>query len=288
MLKATYEERENWRDRTDAIKLQIEFTPEQVAGFLLALAVALAAVGYTTVHTSFSVRQLLEDFYANFSTEFFSIFITVFVIDWLNKRRLREERKRTLIAQLGSPSNDFAVEAARLLRIEGWGLEKDTSLQGAELWKAKLMDANLRLFNLAEASFTDSNLEAADLGWANLENASLADTFLHYVNLSFANLRNASLSGSDLVGASLIKTNLTGATLINTDLENACLWGANLTEAYLYGAALEGAEFNKETILPDGTNWTPGTDLGQFNDSEHPEFWVPKRIKKLQENEESE
>jgi hypothetical protein len=56
-------------------------------------------------------------------------------------------------------------------------------------------------------------------------------------------------------------------------LPYANLQGANLSYANLQGAVLEDAELNETTILPDGTQWTPDTDLKRFTDPKHPNFW---------------
>lgn len=31
--------------------------------------------------------------------------------------------------------------------------------------------------------------------------------------------------------------------------------------------------FDEATILPDGTKWTPRTDMRRFTDPNHPKFW---------------
>ena len=62
--------------------------------------------------------------------------------------------------------------------------------------------------------------------------------------------------------------NLQEADLRGANLQEANLWGANLQ-----GADLGGATFDENTMLPDGTKWTPGTDMGRFTDREHPDFW---------------
>jgi hypothetical protein len=46
-----------------------------------------------------------------------------------------------------------------------------------------------------------------------------------------------------------------------------------LSGANLQGADLTGAKFDENTTLPDGTKWTPDTDMTRFTDPEHPEFW---------------
>ena len=38
---------------------------------------------------------------------------------------------------------------------------------------------------------------------------------------------------------------------------------------------MDGAQFDEQTILPDGTNWTTQTVIARFTDPQHPYFWQP-------------
>ena len=54
-------------------------------------------------------------------------------------------------------------------------------------------------------------------------------------------------------------------------------WQADLRGATLRGARMAGAllfetRFDVRTVLPDGKQWSPQRDLGQFIDSQHPQF----------------
>jgi uncharacterized protein YjbI with pentapeptide repeats len=72
-------------------------------------------------------------------------------------------------------------------------------------------------------------------------------------------------------GANLVEANLQGAYLRGTRLHGAILEGANLQEASLEKAALD-----ETTILPDGTPWTPATDMARFTDPDYARaggFW---------------
>ena len=62
-------------------------------------------------------------------------------------------------------------------------------------------------------------------------------------------------------------------TLQQANLWQARLQGATLALADLQVANLYGAEFDMETVLPDGTGWTPQTDMQRFTDPTHPGFW---------------
>jgi hypothetical protein len=208
-------------------------TPVRCIGLLILVAGVIGGwASYPTVHPEgFHLTTFLTDFYANTSTELVSIAITVLVLDTINENRAKRERKRAIIEQLGSHSNDFALDAARIIENEEW-LE-DGSLRGASLFRASLQGAHLWQADLQGAHLLSANLQEADLFNANLQ------------------------------WADLFQANLEGANLLETNLEGASLQEANL----------KGARVNGGTILPDGTKWTPDTDITRFTDPEHPEFW---------------
>jgi uncharacterized protein YjbI with pentapeptide repeats len=100
-------------------------------------------------------------------------------------------------------------------------------------------------------------------------------------------LQNADLQGANLISTdfsdesgevtNLIEAKLQKALLINANLKGAMLWeahleGADLRSAVLQGANLGKVSFDEETILPDGTHWTPETDTLRFTDPNHPDF----------------
>ena len=124
-------------------------------------------------------------------------------IDELNRRRSAQEYKRGIIRQMASRSNDFALDAARIAKDEGW-LE-DGSFLGARLWYANLKGADLWRVNLTGADLRGANFERASLREANLEGA----------NLVGANLEGAKLWGASLTGVSIWEANLRGALYNN-------------------------------------------------------------------------
>jgi uncharacterized protein YjbI with pentapeptide repeats len=186
----------------------------------------------------------------------------------------------------------------------------DADLLGADLRGADLAEANLSGANLSEANLSrliqvdllsqappiPANLRGANLSGANLSRTDLSGALLYGINLSGVDLsgtnlneavlRGANLSGTNLnrtvlSGADLQEANLRGANLNRTDLSGADLSGADLQEADLSGADLRFALliaiiFNKDTILPDNSKWTPETDLTCFTDPNHPDFWQPE------------
>ena len=63
---------------------------QRVAWALLILAIVSGIIGYANQHPgAFDLGEFLRDYYANISTEFASIAITVLIIDGLNRRRDR-------------------------------------------------------------------------------------------------------------------------------------------------------------------------------------------------------
>jgi hypothetical protein len=154
-----------------------------------------------------------------------------------------------------------------------------------------LRDANLyrgECAILQRAKMSRILLRKVDLGKANLQGAELGNANLQQAFLYKANLQTAQLVESDLQRANLWKANLQGAYLVRANLKDTKLQGSDLQRAYLLGANLQGADledanlqeakmeyakFNKQSKLPDGTNWTPDTDMARFTDPDHPNFW---------------
>lgn len=90
----------------------------------------------------------------------------------------------------------------------------------------------------------------------------IEDGTLKGIVLWDADLRETALEGADLRQASLVRT-----VLWRVDLRYANLREADLRFADLRRASLVGA------TLPDGTKWTPNTDIGRFTNPGHSDFW---------------
>jgi len=159
-------------------------------------------------------------------------------------------------------------------------IRDDANLTEADLSNANLAQAILRGADLQESLIAGANLQGAKLSGANLQGANL-----HSINLKGAQLTDANLQDTWLNDANLQGANLSGANLQNAwlsvcicgeppaNLQAANLSGANLSGANLEGTTLTDALLDENTILPDGTNWTPDTDIARFTDPMHPEFW---------------
>lgn len=185
----------------------------------------------------------LEDFALIFGIEMLGTLITFLILDHLLVPG--EETapfspltgpKADLIAQLGSPIHAVAKSAAETLLHRDWIV--DGSLEGVYLNHANLREVYLGSANLGRASIAFANLQEAHLGNINLQDA----------NLTGSNLQGAVLRGANLRGTQLQRANLQDAVLTN-------------------------AIFDEGTVLPDGSYWTPGTDMARFADPHHKAFW---------------
>ncbi len=156
----------------------------------------------------------------------------------------------------------------------------ETDMSSAELPEADLHGANLQ----------DANLDAANLQGAHLQGACLQDARLQKANLRNAELQDANLRGADfsdadmgqakLSAADLRRAELREANLFEVNLLEAKLQGANLTDAHLQAANLYRAQFDESTILPDGSHWTPDTDMKRFTHLYHRKFWLSPLIER--------
>ena len=110
------------------------------AVILLVFGVGVVGGGYLFTQDIRNLRTLVEQLYSNFGIELFSIAITVLVIETLNERRAKQERKTELILQMGSPDNSFAVEAVRILRQKaGWRTGRwEARFCRAPIWEARI------------------------------------------------------------------------------------------------------------------------------------------------------
>ena len=184
--------------------------------------VDLLAVSFLVIGSLLFVAGMTIDTRA--LSEFFQMFVDEwtpgFVIDGLLllvvNRIIRRNERNGVLAQIGSLSNDFALDAVRRARSEGW--LTNGALQGRELKKAKLQDADLsgadlRGVDLRFADLRGASLSHADLRHATLTGTNLADADLRWANLSHAQLRWAELQGARLDGVILQGTDLAFAAV---------------------------------------------------------------------------
>jgi uncharacterized protein YjbI with pentapeptide repeats len=251
-------------------------TATNAAIFFAGVGFGVVLIGFFLTVETRTLKEFGHEIYSNFGIELISIALTVFVIDGLNRRAAKKERLEELILQMGSPDNGFAVEAIRLLGYLGtlrngrleWEYFSGANWQGAYLSDAQLQRVKLQRANLQGVDLRASNLEGADFLEANLQEIVLRDCNLERAQLWRANLERASLFGTNLQRANLQGANMKGSELWESNLE-----GANMEHANLEGVLnLNTVKFNEKTILPDGSFWTPKTDVNRFSDPQHPEF----------------
>ena len=148
----------------------------------------------------------------------------------------------------GSWLNGANLARARLQEADLFGAQlqvaslhetllQEANLSGAQLQKALLENAQLQEANLSGAQLQSALLENAQLQGANLFKARLQGASLNGTQLQGASLDNAQLQGANLPGAQL-----QGASLVNARLQGASLHGAQLQGANLHGAQLQGVE----------------------------------------------
>ena len=156
-----------------------------------------------------------------------------FVIDGLLllvvNRIIRRNERVGVLAQVGSLSNEFALDAVRRARNEGWLM--DGSLRGRDFHRARLADA--------------------DLSGADLRRVSLRFADLRRTCLTHADLRGVDLTGANLADSDLRWSNLEGAKLVWSEVQGAQFEGANLSNVDIRFAATD-EEFSKQTELTGG------------------------------------
>jgi hypothetical protein len=217
---------------------------------VIALALLIGAWGIFYNH-----GKSWDEIWLALAPEMVGIAITVFAIEelyrWADQRaqqrveeRLAEERKRNIIAQMRSPARDFAPEATRQVKRNGW-----------------LYDGSLRGKFLANVNWQDQELWTIRPGGESV-GADLQDAILGEANLRRALLWNANLQGADLRRAKLQDIQLAEGDLRGAGLKWADLQGADLDGAKLEGVILEGARFDDDTKWPDGFSKEMAEALG--------------------------
>ena len=252
------EQMDLYRDEQKALAKKYRYFYELLRGaFVVAVFVVIGVFLFTD--------DLLPEYVANVYVTVVGAIATIVILDRRDEERLTRQRKQELFLQLGSQSNDFALEAKRQLEQLGWLEEalKQKRFPFANWQGMILRDADLTSAALWYADLTSTKLEGAKLTSANLSHADLTST-----NLNCANLTSAVLRGTRLRSAVLVFANLTSAILVEANLTSAILVEADFTKATFLNT-----RFDEKTVLPDRTHWTPDTDMRRFTDPNHPQFW---------------
>ncbi|WP_017328228.1 pentapeptide repeat-containing protein [Synechococcus sp. PCC 7336] len=154
-------------------------------------------------------------------------------------------------------------------------LEKTGNCPGCNLNRVDLQGADLDRANLIDAEFERADLQAANLVDADLEGAQLANANLRYANLAGANLSGANLRGANLAGADLRRTNFERANLAGADLRDiewgqedigsAIAAGVPLWAEVLREAIMRQAEVEEDQLFePDGAIDLDDRDLAKM------------------------
>lgn len=123
-------------------------------------------------------------------------------------RIIRRQDRTRVLSQISSLSREFALDATRRARDEGWLY--DGSLCGRGLSRASLQGADLAGVRVAGADLTFADLADTVLAYADLRGAELTGADLRGADLRWADLSNAQLGWADLRGALLDGTRLDG------------------------------------------------------------------------------
>lgn len=224
--------------------------PVEAARIMAVIGLIVAIIGYLFLYVWKQQSHIVQDFYANITAELLSIAITVLIIDRLYAKRAAADEKKRVIQQMASPSNEFALEAVRIARENGWLTSlarinlRNANLQHADLSGAVLYRADLSEGNFANSVFHGSVLVQANLTRAKLEGAYLIETQLQGAILELANLRGVDAPRAQFQGAFLVSANLENAKFYEANFQHASLEKAVLTNAELFTANLENAYLN--------------------------------------------
>lgn len=145
---------------------------------------------------------------------------------WVVNGIIRRNERDRVLSQVGSLSREFALDATRRAREEGW------------LTNGVMAGRSLSRSALAGADLTQACLAGADLSYSDLRGATLA----------YADLRGADLTGADLAGADVRWADLTGATLRWTDLRSALLDGTDLAGVDARFASIDARQADRPEL----------------------------------------
>lgn len=131
-------------------------------------------------------------------------------------RVLRNNERTRILGQVGSLSNEFALDAVRRCQEEGW--DRSGAMAGRSYSKARLATADLSSAVLRGSDFSFADLSGLDFMHADLRDADFTGANLKGADLRWADLRGATLRWADLTGAEI-----DGAHLEGVDASSACI-----------------------------------------------------------------
>jgi hemoglobin-like flavoprotein len=185
------------------------------------VAIALIAIGIflffygLSLNPPVSINDVIQTHFGDWTPGFVIDGLLLIVINQV----IHMNERRRIISQVASLSNEFALDAVRRCRDEGW---------------------------LHNGAMRSKNYDSARLATADLSDAQLHNASFRFADMTSTDLTHADLSGADLTG-----TNFRDADLRWTNLSGACLAWTDLRGAQLDGAVLEGATWNQASVDAD-------------------------------------
>lgn len=176
-----------------------------------------------------SINELVLSHFGDWSPGFFIDGLLLLVIN----RVIRSNERNRVISQVGSLSNEFALDAVRRCREESW-------LEGGMMEHKHFAKARLSTADLSGAKLAGTDLSFADLSMTDLTHADLQGVSFTGANLSGSDLRWANLTGADLQWSDLRNTQLEGAILDNIKVTFAAIDAEHATSPAFHDAIAGG------------------------------------------------
>lgn len=184
--------------------------------------------------------ETIHNLMLNFAFTLLGVALTVLVIDRLNEKRSKAERKDTLIRDLGV--GDKSVSLRALNELANVFALTDGSLSKKDFTKSEFFEIDLAGFVADNALFIGSKFIKCDLANSSLIEASLNDAFFEKCGMDQSNLEKASMIQSTFIACDLRNANITGADLRGAHFKD-CRMSQEFKELALkLGATIEGSK----------------------------------------------
>ena len=137
------------------------------------------------------------------------------------------------------------------MKLNGYTIEHQSDLAGANLSGIEIIDADLSHSILAGANLAGSR--AINVNWerVSLERANLVKVDFRGEDLQGVDFRHADLSGADLSEANLKGANLAFTNLTNADFKKADLQGVCFDYSHMERTDFTNAQFHGYVELPE-------------------------------------
>ena len=213
-----------------------------------ALAIAFIIIGMGIFATALildppsSLNELFLTHFGDWTPGFVLDGILLLIINSV----IHMHERRRIINQAGSLSNEFALDAVRRCREEGW-------LQNGVMRNKRFLNARLDGADLSESNLSGTILSFANLAGADLTHSDLTSVDLRGANLRGADLRWANLSDACLNWADLRDANLTGAVLDDIRADFSLVDKAQSTVHAFKNAVVDGFISDRQTRIVEST-----------------------------------